>query len=103
MAISTDEVINLAKTTTALKPEQLAKILALAPKMGTEDLENMKNLIGKVQEAEAKTTEELKVREEVESEYKVFKKDKTMKELHAAEDKSQTEDGQTADNLLNNI
>lgn len=103
MALSADEVISLAKSTKALKPEQLAKITALAPKMGPEDLENMKTLIGKVQETEGKTEEELRVREEVEAQYKTFKREKTMDELHKAEDSAQAADNTTADNLLNTI
>lgn len=103
MAVSAEEVINLAKATQALKPEQLAKIVALAPKMQADDLEGLKHMIEKVQSAEENTKQELRVREEVESKYKVFKKEKTMDELHKAEDKSQSADDKVADNLLNTI
>ncbi len=103
MAVTADEVIALAKNTTALKPDQLEKILKFAPKMAQADLDNVYKLVTDVKKAEEGVKEELGVRKEVEAQYKVFKKEKTMNELHAAEGAAQAEDEQTADKLINNI
>lgn len=103
MAVTADEVIALAKNTAALKPEQLEKILKFAPKMGQADLDNVHKLVTDVKKAEEGVKEELAVRQEVDAQYKVFKKEKTMEELHAAEGAAQAEDEKAAEGLINNI
>ena len=45
MAITAEEVIEMAKNTEGLTTEQREKILALAPDMAEEDLEKLKLLI----------------------------------------------------------
>ena len=103
MAVTADEVITLAKNTAALKPEQLEKILKFAQQMSQADLDNVYKLVTDVKKAEEGVKEELAVRQEVDAQYKIFKKEKTMEELHVAEGAAQAEDEKTADGLLNNI
>lgn len=103
MAVTADEVIALAKSTPALKPEQLEKILKYAPQMEQADLDNVHKLVTDVQKAETSAKEELAVRQEVEDQYKIFKKEKAMDELHVAENEAQAADEKAADGLINNM
>lgn len=103
MAITADEIIALAKATTGLTDEQREKILSLAPNMPEADLEKLKALILDVKKAEDAAREELKVRQEVEAQYKIYKKDEAMTTLKAAENQAATEDSATAENLINNL
>ena len=60
--------------------------------MGQTDLDNVHKLVTDVKKAERRREEELAVRQEVDAQYKVFKKDKIMTELHVAEGAAQAED-----------
>lgn len=99
-----DEVLSLAKATKALSEAQLARILELAPKMSSADLEQLKATILNVQKEEIK---EMKRKIEIFKTASAYQKewvaDTAREKLATIENDDHRQSMQTADNLINNL
>lgn len=104
MGTTASEVIALAQNTKALSKEQLARILEVAPKMTLEDLEQLKQMILSVQQAEIKDMKaELEVRQKVGAAYQEWQADKSRNALKTQEGAVTKEDQAQAETLIQNI
>lgn len=101
MGITASDVITLAQNTKALTKEQLAKILALAPRMTSEELEQLKATLSLV--TEEKVKKELEVYKQVAAYHSEWKSDKSRSALQTQEGAVQLEDTAQAESLIQNI
>lgn len=101
MGITASDVITLAQNTKALTKEQLAKILEMAPKMTSEELEGLKATLKTITEDRVK--KELEVHKQVASYYSEWKADTSRAALQTQEGAVQLEDTAQAESLIQNI
>ena len=99
-----EEVLALAKSLKALRPDQLAHILEIAPKMGKEDLMKVKVSLENIQGAEVTgMKEELDVRKKAALAYHAWSAEKMRSALQIQEGAAQRTDEAKADALIQNI
>lgn len=101
MGITASDLITLAQNTKALSKEQLTRIMELAPKMTTEELESLKSTLSRVTEEGAK--KEIEISQKVASHYSEWKADTTRNALQVQEGAVRLEDTAQAESLIQNI
>jgi hypothetical protein len=104
MSTSAAEIIALAQNTKALTKEQLARILAAAPKMTGEELEKLKSMLTTIKMADLNDMKKKnEVYQKAAAVHLEWQSDKTRHALQVQEGAVQREDTAQAETLIQNL